>query len=34
MESTDIQSGLHGTRVTLERRVQAEPEPEPAPAAT
>jgi anti-sigma regulatory factor (Ser/Thr protein kinase) len=34
MQSTDIQSGLHGTRVTLERRVRLEHEPERAPAAT
>jgi hypothetical protein len=34
MSSTDIQTGLHGTRVLLERRVHAETpaEPEYAPA--
>ena len=34
MHSTDIQTGLHGTRVTLERRLRIEPSPEPdhAPA--
>jgi serine phosphatase RsbU (regulator of sigma subunit)/anti-sigma regulatory factor (Ser/Thr protein kinase) len=34
MHSTDIQTGLHGTRVTLERRLRIEPslEPDHAPA--
>ena len=31
MHSTDIQTGLHGTRVTLERRVRVEPSPGPEP---